>query len=82
MLAELRAELTSSTSTENGYPGFRPIKGSSVKANFYATQPALELFNKYVDDIVERYCYKRYLAAAFVLEEALKRLGPIPTEKE
>lgn len=77
MLAELREELTGNTeqSVKAAFPEFRPIKGQRVKASFYATQDSLDLFNKAVDEAVERYCMTRYQAAALVLEAAVKKLG-------
>ncbi len=77
MLADLRAELTGSSeqSVKASFPEFRPIKEKRVKATFYATQESLDLFNKAVDEAVERYCMTRYQAAALVLEAATKRLG-------
>lgn len=73
MLQEQRAALT--TNSEQGFPPIRAMKGSSVKANFYATQESLDAFNALVDEVVELYGFKRYLAVAFVLEEAVKRIG-------
>ena len=34
-----------------------------------------DAFNALVDEVVELYGFKRYLAVAFVLEEAVKRIG-------
>ena len=73
MLQEQRAELLKTSA--QGFPPIRAMKGSSVKANFYATQESLDAFNALVDEVVELYGFKRYLAVAFVLEEAVKRIG-------
>ena len=70
-IADLEAQIKALTS----FPPIKPMKGKCVKANFYATQEALDLFNKVVDMVVEMYGFKRYFAVSFVLEEAIRRLG-------
>lgn len=57
------------------FPPIKPMTGKCVKANFYATEEALELFNKVIDMVVEMYGFKRYYAVSFVLEEGIRRLG-------
>lgn len=54
-------------------PPCRMMEGERVKATFYATKESLELFDKAADRVSEKYGYKKYLAAAFVLEELLTR---------
>lgn len=78
MLAEQKAELLKGTN--QGFPPIRPMKGECVKCNLYATQSSLDAFNKMVDDVVELYGFRRYHAVAFLLEEMMKRIGPVPKE--
>ena len=40
---------------------------------FYATKESLERFDRAADRVSEKYGYKKYLAAAFILEELLTR---------
>lgn len=54
-------------------PPCRMMEGERVKATFYATKESLELFDKAADRVSEKYGYKKYLAAAFILEELLSR---------
>lgn len=54
-------------------PPCRMMEGERVKASFYATKDSLERFDRAADRVSERYGYKKYLAAAFILEELLTR---------
>ena len=65
---ELREQLYAAPSL----PAMRMMSGESAKATFYATKSSLALFNSVVNKVSEEYGFKKYLAAAFVLEESLK----------
>ena len=54
-------------------PPCRMMEGERVKASFYATKDSLERFDRAADRVSEKYGYKKYLAAAFILEELLTR---------
>lgn len=54
-------------------PPCRMMEGERVKATFYATKDSLERFDRAADRVSEKYGYKKYLAAAFILEELLSR---------
>lgn len=54
-------------------PPCRMMEGERVKATFYATKDSLELFDRASARVSEKYGYKKYLAAAFILEELLTR---------
>lgn len=54
-------------------PSCRMMEGERVKATFYATKESLERFDRAADRVSEKYGYKKYLAAAFILEELLTR---------
>ena len=74
-VAELEKELAAALHSDTAIsiiPATRMMKGRSAKATFYATEDALELFSNVVDHVSEEYGFKKYLAAAFVLEESLK----------
>ena len=68
---ELAAALHSDTAISI-IPATRMMEGKSAKATFYATDSSLALFNTIVNKVSEKYGFKKYLAAAFVLEESLK----------
>ena len=74
-LTKQNKELQKQIDKLQSFPPIRPMSGKSVKANFYATQEAVELLNKAVDMAVDNFGFKRFLATAFILEEGLKRLG-------
>ena len=54
-------------------PPCRMMEGERIKASFYATKESLERFDRAADRVSEKYGYKKYLAAAFILEELLTR---------
>lgn len=54
-------------------PPCRMMEGERIKASFYATKDSLERFDRAADRVSEKYGYKKYLAAAFILEELLSR---------
>lgn len=72
---KLQSELAGQKNIESIFPQWRKVKGKRVRLNCYATQTAIDLLHAAVDKTVDEYGFQRYLAAAFVLEEALKRLG-------
>lgn len=75
LLANQIADLEEQINALTSFPPIKPMRGECVKANFYATEEAVELLNKAVDMVVENYGFKRFLATAFILEECIKRLG-------
>lgn len=58
-------------------PAFCKMTGESKKATFYATSETLARFTKLIDKVEAVYGYKKYLAASFVMEEAMKRFEEI-----
>lgn len=72
---KLKSEMAGQKNSESVFPQWRKVKGSSVRMTCYTTQAAIDLFHAAVDKTIDEYGFQKYLAAAFVLEEALKRLG-------
>lgn len=54
-------------------PPSRMMSGERQKATFYATTETLEMFDSAVDRVSDMYGYKKYIAAAFILDELLIR---------
>ena len=51
------------------------MRGTPSKVTIYTTKEAFELYNKAVQWVADEYGCKKCYASAFVLEEALKRVG-------
>lgn len=62
------------------FPAIRPMTGEPAKANFYATQSSLALLDKLSEEVANCYGFKKSIAAAFIIEEGIARLGEIPEE--
>lgn len=54
-------------------PPSRMMSGERQKATFYATTESLYLFDSAVERVSEKYGYKKYIAAAFILGELVTR---------
>ena len=54
-------------------PPSRMMCGERQKATFYATTESLYLFDSAVERVSEKYGYKKYIAAAFILGELVTR---------
>ena len=77
--ARLKAELETLKGANQGLPQWHKITGTPAKGTIYSTKEAIDLYNRAVDWVEAEYCCKRCYASAFVLEEAIKRMG-IPQE--
>lgn len=77
---KLKSKLTERKNNEPGFPQWRKVNGKSVRLTCYATQTAIDLLQNAVDKTIDEYGFQKYLATAFVLEEAIKRLGIEPKE--
>lgn len=77
---KLKSEIAGQKNNESDFPQWRKVKGKNVRMTCYTTQTAIDLFHAAVDKTVEEFGFQRYLATAFVLEEAIKRLGIEPKD--
>lgn len=77
---KLKSEMVGQKNNDSAFPQWHKVKGESVRLTCYATQTAIDLLQNAVDKTVDEYGFKRYLATAFVLEEAIKRLGIEPKD--
>ena len=71
----LRQEIAMLKAQNNCLPSWHRMRGTPSKVTIYTTKEAFELYNKAVQWVADEYGCKKCYASAFVLEEALKRVG-------